>query len=64
MAKLRAKIDTGEISIDVHFEDEEYFCNVFGHFREDFLEALDASEKDHQEARITERHTLLDILEM
>ncbi len=38
------------------------FCNSIGLYRREFLDALDASEKDHQAGRITKRKSLRELI--
>lgn len=66
MASLNAKIKktrTNKICIELDKEDFESFCNACGLFREEFLELLEASEKDHKEGRITERKSLFELID-
>jgi len=39
-------------------ENLESFCDSIGLYRREFLEALDASEKDHRAGRTTKRKSL------
>ena len=57
------KAKSRKIIIEIDKEDFETFCNVCGLFKKDFLNLLDASEKDHQEGRITERESLQELIE-
>ncbi|MBU0568941.1 hypothetical protein KKC52_12980 [bacterium] len=65
-AKLAASIvkkNTDIVNIQIKKEDFESFCNAAGLFKEEFLEILSASDKDHQEGRIKERKSLMEIVE-
>jgi len=43
-------------------EDFESFCGSIGLYRQEFLAALDASEKDHRTGRVTKRKTLRELI--
>jgi len=60
--KIR-KVKSRKISIEIDREDFETFCNACGLFKKEFLDLLDASEKDHQEGRITERDSLRELIQ-
>lgn len=60
--KIR-KVKSRKISIEIDKEDFETFCNACGLFKKEFLDLLDASEKDHQEGKITERDSLRELIQ-
>jgi hypothetical protein len=43
-------------------ENFESFCDSIGLYRQEFLDALDASEKDHRSGRITKRKSLRELI--
>ncbi len=43
-------------------ENFESFCDSFGLYRQEFLAALDASEKDHRAGRVTKRKSLRELI--
>lgn len=43
-------------------ENFESFCNSIGLYRPEFLEALDASEKDHRAGRVIKRKSLRELI--
>jgi len=57
------KVKSRKISIEIDKEDFETFCNACGLFKKEFLDLLDASEKDHQEGKITERDSLRELIQ-
>jgi hypothetical protein len=59
-AKVRQERDF--ITLQIPRKDFEAFCNAAGLFREEFLDLLDASERDHQEGRVTERESLYELI--
>jgi len=63
--KLRARITKEEpklINLQIKKEDFEAFCGLTGLFKKEFLDILDASEKDHREGRVTERKSLYELI--
>ncbi|MEW6102724.1 MAG: hypothetical protein AB1630_02710 [bacterium] len=56
------KKDTSTISLEIKKEDFESFCNAIGFFKKEFIELLESSERDHQQKRIKERKSLMEIL--
>jgi hypothetical protein len=40
----------------------ESFCDSIGLYRREFLDALDASEKDHRAGRVTKRKSLRELI--
>lgn len=53
-AKLTRK-PKSKIQIEITKENVESFCDAIGLYRTPFLEALDASERDHRAGRVTKR---------
>lgn len=51
------------IQIEITKENFEAFCDAIGLYRREFLEALDASERDHRAGRVTRRKTLRELIE-
>jgi hypothetical protein len=43
-------------------ENFESFCDSIGLYRREFLDALDASEKDHRAGRVTKRKSLRELI--
>lgn len=43
-------------------ENFELFCDSIGLYRREFLDALDASEKDHRTGRVTKRKSLRELI--
>ncbi|TLY24706.1 MAG: hypothetical protein E6K63_14615 [Nitrospirae bacterium] len=46
------------LHIEVTKENFEAFCDSVGLYRPEFLEALEASERDHRAERVTKRKSL------
>jgi len=46
------------IRIEITKESFESFCNAIGLYRKEFLDALDASERDHRSGHLTRRKSL------
>ena len=44
-------------------ENFESFCDAIGLYRREFLNALDASEKDHRAGRVTKRKSLRELID-
>ena len=62
---LRAKITRQtkrSIQIEITKENFEAFCDAIGLYRREFVEALDASERDHRAGRITKRKSLHELI--
>ena len=62
---LRAKVTKQtkrSFHIEITKENFEAFCDAIGLYRREFLEALDASERDHRAGRITKRKSLRDLI--
>jgi len=51
------------IQIEIRKENFEAFCDAIGLYRKEFLEALDASERDHRAGRVTKRKSLHELIE-
>lgn len=51
------------IQIEIKKENFEAFCDAIGLYRKEFLEALDASERDHRAGRVTKRKSLHELIE-
>lgn len=51
------------IQIEITKENFEAFCDAIGLYRREFLDALDASERDHRAGRVTKRKTLRELIE-
>ena len=61
-AKIRKKTKKS-IQIEISRENFEAFCDAIGLYRKEFLDALDASERDHRTGRVTKRKSLRDLIE-
>jgi hypothetical protein len=48
---------------EISKENFESFCDSIGLYRREFLEALDASEKDHRAGRVTKRKSLRELID-
>ena len=51
------------IQIEITKENFEAFCDAIGLYRKEFLEALDASERDHRAGRVAKRKSLNELVE-
>ena len=51
------------IQIEVSKENFEAFCDAIGLYRKEFLDALEASARDHHTGRVTPRNSLRDLIE-
>ena len=63
---LEAKITKrtrNSIRIEIAKESFEAFCDAIGLYRKEFLEALDASERDHRYGRVTKRKSLHELID-
>jgi len=63
---LEAKITKrtkNKIQIEISKEGFEAFCNSTGLYRGEFLNALDASERDHRAGRVTKRKSLRELID-
>jgi len=60
-AKITKRTRT-KIHIEIAKEDFEDFCDAVGLYREEFLEALEASERDHRAGRVTKRNSLCELI--
>ena len=52
-----------KIQIEISKEGFEAFCDSTGLYRKEFLDALDSSERDHREGRITKRKSLRELID-
>jgi len=50
------------IRIEITRESFEAFCDAVGLYRKEFLQALDASERDHRYGRVTKRKSLHELI--
>ena len=50
------------IQIEISRENFESFCDAIGLYRKEFLETLDASERDHRAGRVTKRKSLRELI--
>ncbi|CUQ68282.1 MAG: hypothetical protein NNA23_13085 [Nitrospira sp.] len=48
---------------EISKENFESFCDAIGLYRREFLDALDASEKDHRAGRVTKRKSLRELID-
>jgi hypothetical protein len=63
---LEAKITKktkNRIRIEITKKSFEAFCDAIGLYKKEFLEALDASERDHRAGRVTKRKSLDDLID-
>lgn len=63
---LEAKITKrtkSKLQIEITKEGFEAFCDSVGLYRKEFLDALDASERDHRGARVTKRKSLRELID-
>lgn len=60
-AGLRRKSDD-MVFLEIKKEDFEAFSSAVGLFRKEFLDILDASDRDSKEGRVKERFSLLEIV--
>ncbi|MGH7230256.1 MAG: hypothetical protein ACREJU_02725 [Nitrospiraceae bacterium] len=44
-------------------ENFEPFCDAIGLYRREFMNALDASERDHRAGRVTKRKSLRELID-
>ena len=51
------------LHIEVTKENFEAFCDAVGLYRPEFLEALEASERDHSAGRMTKRKSLRELID-
>ena len=61
-AKIIKKTRSG-IRIEITKENFEAFCDSIGLYRKGFLEALDASERDHRAGSVTKRKSLDELID-
>ncbi|MGE3153235.1 MAG: hypothetical protein AB7G48_03490 [Nitrospiraceae bacterium] len=50
------------LNIEITKDNFEAFCDSIGLYRPEFLDALDASERDHRAGRVTKRKTLRELI--
>ena len=62
VAKIIKKTSSG-IRIEITKENFEAFCDSIGLYRKEFLEALDASERDHRAGSVTKRKSLDELID-
>ena len=63
---LEAKITMrtkNKIRVEITKEGFESFCDSAGLYRKEFLDALDASERDHRAGRVTKRKSLRELID-
>lgn len=60
-AKLTRKTKNS-IRIEISRESFEAFCNATGLYRREFIESLDASERDHRAGHVTKRKSLDELI--
>ncbi|MCP9449553.1 MAG: hypothetical protein NNA21_05765 [Nitrospira sp.] len=66
MMALAAKVvkrTRDSFQFEISKENFESFCDAIGLYRREFLEALDASEKDHRAGRVTKRKSLRELID-
>ena len=51
------------IRIEITKANFEAFCHATGLYRQEFLKALDASERDHRAGRVSKRKSLHELIE-
>ena len=61
-AKITKKTKS-RIQIEITKEGFEAFCDSIGLYRKEFLDALDASERDHRSGKVTKRKTLRELID-
>jgi len=61
---LRAKLKATHRAVQIEITKENYeaFCDAIGLYQKEFLQALNASERDHQAKRITKRKSLHELM--
>ncbi len=60
-AKITRKTKS-KIQIEITKENFETFCDAIGLYRQQFIEALDSSERDHRAGRVTKRKSLHELI--
>ena len=66
MASLKVRIrekTSDMITLEIRKEDFEAFCAASGLYRKEFLDILEASDRDHKAGRVTERKGLHELIE-
>ena len=61
-AKITKKTKS-RIRIEITKESFEAFCDAIGLYKNEFLETLDASERDHRAGRVTKRKSLDELID-
>jgi hypothetical protein len=61
-AKITKKTKS-RIRIEITKESFEAFCDAIGLYKKEFLEALDASDRDHRAGRVTKRKSLHELID-
>ncbi len=61
-ARITKKTKSG-IQIEISKESFESFCDAIGLYRKEFLQGLDASERDHRSGRVTKRKSLYELID-
>ena len=51
------------IQIEITRENFEALCDAIGLYRKEFLDELEASERDHRAGRVTKRKSLHELIE-
>ena len=55
--------DADYIYLKIRRDTLEAFCNAAGLYRQEFLDLLDKSEKDHRASRVTKRKSLYELIQ-
>ncbi|HKO31552.1 MAG TPA: hypothetical protein VJU54_10465 [Nitrospiraceae bacterium] len=63
LAAKVVKRTKNSLQIKISKQNFESFCDSIGLYRREFLEALEASEKDHRAGRITKRKSLRELID-
>ena len=58
----KTKQDADYIYLKIRRDTLEAFCDAAGLYRQEFLDLLDDSEKDHRTGRVTKRESLYDLI--
>lgn len=61
MAK-KIKQDADYLYLKIRREPLEAFCDAAGLYRQEFLDLLDESEKDHRAGQVTKRKSLYELI--
>jgi len=57
-----SKKTKNSIQIEITRQNFEEFCDAIGLYKKEFIEALDASERDHRSGRVTKRKSLYELM--